>query len=198
VEGYLEKKEQKKTMTTMTDLVAHVRSKGVMNPRLNLSSVPPTDLSMASRRYMKIAPFNTGINPVDFQIDPQEDFIDLNDSFIELELVLKKDNNMNLAAADQILPVNNLAHALFKQIIVRLNGTLISPQTDTDHHKAYIEQILNNDRADGENLLPPQGWFNSLNVPDEADTALTANQLDPNLKLPYRIEFSTWVEKRSP
>ena len=28
-------------------MVAHVRSKGVMNPRLNLSSVPPTDLSMA-------------------------------------------------------------------------------------------------------------------------------------------------------
>ena len=107
----------------MTDMVAHVRSKGVMNPRLNLSSVPPTDLSMASRRYMKIAPFNTGINPVDFQIDPQQDFIDLNDSFIELDIVLKKDNNTNLAAADQILPVNNLAHALFKQIIVRLNGT---------------------------------------------------------------------------
>ena len=162
----------------MTDMVAHARSKGVMNPRLNLFSIPPTDLSMASRRYVKIAPFNTGINPVDFQIDPQPDFIDLNDSFIELELVLKKDNNTNLLVADRILPVNNLAHSLFKQIIVRLNGTLISPQTDTYHHKAFIEQILNNDRADGENLLPCQGWFNSLNVPDEADTALTATQLE--------------------
>jgi len=127
---------------------------------------------------VKIAPFNTGINPVDFQIDPQEDFIDLNDSFIELEIVRKKDNNTNMVAADQILPVDNLARALFKQIIVRLNGILISPQTDTYHQKAFI-QILNTDRADGENLLPPQGWFNSLNVPDEADTALTANQLDP-------------------
>ena len=163
----------------MTDMVAHIRSKGVVNPRLNLFSVPPTDLSMASRRYVKIAPFNTGINPVDFQIDPQPDFVDLNDSYLEVELVLKKDDGTNLLAADQIVPVNNLGHALFKQIIVRLNGTLISPQTDTYHHKAYIEQILNNDRADGENLLPPQGWFNSLNVPDEADTALTANQLNP-------------------
>ena len=150
----------------MTDMVAHIRSKGMMNPRLNLSSVPPTDLSMASRRYVKIAPFNTGINPVDFQIDPQEDSIFLNDSFIESEIVLKKDNNTNLAAADRILPVNNLADALFKQIIVRFNVTLISTQTDTYHHKAFIEQILNNDQADGENLLPPQGWFNSLNVPD--------------------------------
>ena len=91
-----------------------------------------------------------------------------------------------------------------------MNGTLISPQTDTYHHKAFIEQILNNDRADGENLLPPQGWFNSLNVPDEADTALTANQLDPThadlkpfpedtkIAIIYGIEFSTWAEKRSP
>jgi len=144
-----------------------------MNPRLNLSGVPPTDLSMASRRYVKIAPFNTGINPVNFQIDPQEDFIDLNDSFIELEIVLKKNDGTNLAAGNRILPVNNLTHSLLKQMIMRLNGTLISPQTDTYHHKAFIEQILNNDRADGENLLPPQGWLNSLNVPDTADEALT-------------------------
>ena len=80
----------------MTDMVAHVRSKEVMNTRLNLSSVPPTDRSMASCRYVKIAPFNTGI------------IIDLNDSFIELEIVLKKDNNTNLVVVDQILPVNNL------------------------------------------------------------------------------------------
>ena len=150
-----------------------------MNPRLNLSSVSPTDLSMASRRYVKIAPFNTGINPMNFKIDPQEDFIDLNDSLIELEIVLKKNDSTNLVAADRILPVNDLAHSPFKQIIVRLNVTLISPQTDTYHHKAFIEQILNNDRADGENLLPPQGWFNSLNVPDTADEALTVNPLDP-------------------
>jgi len=159
----------------MTDMVAHTRSMGVVNPRLNLFGVPKTDLSMASRRYVKIIPFNTGINPVDFQIDPQDDFIDVNDSYFEVELRLKKDNGTDLALADQILLVNNLTHSLFKQIICRLNGTPISPQTDTYHHKGYLEQILNNDRDDGENLLPPQGWFNSLDVPDETDKALSTN-----------------------
>ena len=163
----------------MTDMVAHARSAGVVNPRLNLFDVPKTDLSMASRRYVKITPFNTGINPVDFQIDPQSDFIDMNDSYFEVELRLKKDDGSNLALADQMLPVNNLCHSLFKQIICRLNGTLISPQTDTYHHKAFLEQILNNDRVDGENLLPVQGWFNSLKVPDEAEKAFTANEMDP-------------------
>jgi len=60
------------------------------------------DLSMASGRYMKINPFNTGINPVDFQIDPQEDFIYLNNSFMEVELKVKNDDRTNLLAADRI------------------------------------------------------------------------------------------------
>jgi len=122
--------------------------------------------------------------------------------------VLKKDNNTNLLAGDQILLVISLAHSLFNQIIVRFNGTLISPQTDTCYHKAFIEHILNNDRADGENLLAPQGWFNSLNVPDTADTALTVRRIisiqlimiirhcQKTPKFPCGIEFSTWVEKK--
>ena len=112
---------------------------------------------------------------MDFQIDPQEDYIDLNRSYFEVELQMKNAaDNANLVAADTIFPVNNLAHSLFKQINVRLNGTLISPQTDTYHYKAYLETILNNNRQDGETILQPEGWFNGINIPD----ALTANQLD--------------------
>ena len=73
----------------MTDLVAHARSAGVRNPRLDMFNVPPTDLSMSSRRFVKISPFNAGINPVTFQVDPQEDFIDLNESFFEVEWTWK-------------------------------------------------------------------------------------------------------------
>ena len=129
----------------MTDMVAHARSAGVCNPRLDMFKVPPTDLSMASRRLVKINPFNTGISPVTFQIDPQEDFIDLYESFFEVELVAKKDDASNLLIGDVMGLVNNLAHSLFKQINVRLNGTLISPQTDTYHYKAFVETVLNHD-----------------------------------------------------
>ena len=78
-----------------------------------------------------------------------------------------------MATADTFL-VNNIALSLFKQISVRLNGTLISPQTDTYHYKAYLETLLNLNQDDGETILKPQGWFNTVNVPD----ALTAKQLD--------------------
>ena len=84
----------------MTDLVAHARSAGVRNPRLDMFQTPPTDLSMSSRRVVRINPFNTGINPVTFQVDPQEDFIDLNESFFEVELTVKKTGNTDLLTAD--------------------------------------------------------------------------------------------------
>ena len=163
----------------MTDLVAHARSAGYSNPRLELFDVPGTDISMSSRRWVKINPFNTGINPVTFQVDPQDDFLDLNESFFEVEFTAKKSDGTNLLEADVMGLANNLAHTLFKQINVRLNGTLISPQTDTYHLKAYIETILNNDQDDGETILTPHGWYNCLGLPDDGDPdELTQNQLD--------------------
>ena len=74
---------------------------------------------------------------------------------------------------------NNFIHSLFKQINVRLNGTLISPQTDTYHNKAFIDTVIHNDRDDGETILKPEGWFNGLTCRDASGTALTANQLNP-------------------
>ena len=141
----------------MTDLIPHARSAGVRNPRLNMFEAPPTDLSMSARRWVKINPFNTGINPVSFQIDLQDDFLDFSESEFEVEIVLKKDTAgtiTNLLATDLMGIVNNFAHSLFKQINVRLNSTLISPQTDTYHFKAFIETVLNYDQA----VVNPS-WF---------------------------------------
>ena len=159
----------------MTDIVPLAVSAGVKNPALNLFQVPPTDLSMMSYRMVPIHPFTTGINPIDFQIDPQEDYVDLSRSYFEIELRLQKAAGAgNVVAAENTFLVNNIAHSLFKQISVRLNNTLISPQTDTYHYKAYLETLLNFNRDDGETILKPQGWVNYANWPN----ALTANQLD--------------------
>ena len=145
----------------------HPGSKSVMNPQLSLFNVPPTDLSMSSYRIVPIQTYTTGINPVEFQVDPQEDYVDLSRSFFEIELALKLANGDNVVEATRLWPTNNLAHTLFKQISVRLNGTLISPQTDTYHYKAYLETLLNYDRQDGKTVLKPQGWYNALDFPTE-------------------------------
>jgi len=102
---------------------------------------------------------------VEFQVDRQEDYVDLSRSFFEIELALKLANGDNVVETTRLWPTNNLAHTLFKQISVRLNGTLISPQTDTYHYKAYLETLLKYNRDDGETVLKPQGWYNALDFP---------------------------------
>ncbi len=151
-------------------------SAGVRSPELNLFKVPPTDISITSRKKVLINPFNTGINPVDFQIDPQSGFVDLNQSYFELELrLVKRDGTPLTAVADStILPANNGAHTLIRQVNMRLNNTLMSPQTDTYHYKAFIDNVLNYDRKDGEDILAAEGWYNGLDPP----AALTADELD--------------------
>ena len=111
--------ENKKKTTTMTDIVPLARSAGVKNPALNLFQVPLTDLSMTSYCMVPIHPFTTGINPIDFQIDPQEDYVDLSRSYFKIELRLQKAAGAgNVVAAENTFLVNNIAHSLFKQISV--------------------------------------------------------------------------------
>ena len=156
-------------MTTMTELIPRARSAGVRNLRLNMYDVPDTDLSMNARRWVKINPFNTGINPVTFQIDPQDDFLDLTESEFEVEIQIKQTDGSNLVTADVIALVNKFAHTLFKQINMRLNSTLISPQTDTYHLRAFIEMVLNYDRDDGETILTPAAWYNNINTYNDGE-----------------------------
>lgn len=140
-------------------------SQPITNPYLNIFSVPDTDVSVDSYRIVPINPSQSGIKPVDFEIDQLEDYIDLNRSFFEIELKLLDSTGAALDKDKAIWPTNNLAHTLFKQINVRFNGTLISPQTDTYHYKSYIETLTNYDRDDGETILQPQGWYNAVDFP---------------------------------
>ena len=89
-----------------------------MNRQLSLFNIPPTDLSMSSYRIVPIQTYTTGINTVEFQVDPQEDYVDLSRSFFEIELVLKLANGNNVVEATKLWPMNNLAHTLFQQISV--------------------------------------------------------------------------------
>ena len=117
----------------------------MVNAKLGLFKMPPMDTSTSSYHMVTIQPFTTGTTPIDFQVDAQGDFVDLNRSYFDVELQLSSTDNNNLARTandtdTMIAPVNNFAHSIFKQINMRLNGTLISEQ-DTYHHKAYMETI---------------------------------------------------------
>ena len=139
---------------------AHAHSEGAINPALRVFKVPPTDM-------VTIQPTTTGINLVEFIIPALDNYVDLGRSYFTMELRLQKSTNDNLAAADKLWVTNNLAHTIIKQIDLQLNGTLISPQSDTYHYKAYIEELLNFNREDGKTVWAPQGWFNAVDFPPE-------------------------------
>ena len=142
----------------------------MVNSALHLFKVPPTDNSMEAYRMVTIQPTTTGINPMEFILPTLDSFVDLGRSYFTMELQLKKSDNGNLEASEKLWPVNNLAHSILKQIDLHLNGTLISPQSDTYHYKAYLETLINFDRTDGKTILGPQRWYNQVDSPPEWTT----------------------------
>ena len=73
--------------------------------------------------------------------------------------------------------VNNMAHFVIKYISVRLNGVLISPQTDTYPYKTVFLTLLNYNRDEGETILVPQGWFNVFDLPVKLESTTGADTL---------------------
>ena len=164
----------------------------MMTGVLDIFTVPTTDVSLASYRMSEVSQEGSGIVPMVFRSRGVEEFVDLSRSYFRFEISLTSDNPTNKGfyadgqgtgqAADQsgddytkyIYPVNNFAHSIIRQMNLRFNGTLLSPQTDMYAYKAYIETLLNYTRAEGETLLAPQGWKNMVNVgPSLAATSAT-------------------------
>ena len=111
---------------------------------------------------------------MEFLVPALDDYVDLSRSYFTLELTVKRNNGANLDAANKLWVTNNLAHTIIKQITMRLNGTLISPQTDTYPYKSYFETLLNYNREHGDTLLKPKRWFTALDHPAQ----WTANNTD--------------------
>ena len=139
----------------------------VLSSTLDLFRKPQTDYSIESYRMVTIQPTTTGINPMEFIIPKLESFVDLNRSYFTMELQMKKSDGNNWVNSETLWPANNIAHTIIKQIDLYLNGTLISPQSDTYHYKAYLQTLTNFDTKDGRTVLRPAGWFNGINPPPQ-------------------------------
>ena len=141
---------------------------------MQLFKVPETNVSIKGYRMVTINANTTGINPMEFLVPGMDGYVNLGRSYFTMELRLKKSDNNNLAGADKLWVVNNLAQTICKQIIMHLNGTLISQQTDTNPYKVFFKTLLNYNREEGDTILKPQGWCNNLDHAAER----TANNTD--------------------
>ena len=147
---------------------------------------------------MKVSPQISSITPIEVYAPKQTQFIDFTKSFVELDLVFKTTDDGNLtSSADNnghiLWPVNNIAHSLFKQVNMKLNGTLITEQVDMYHLKAYIQTLLNFDPADGETILGPAGWRNNIDTPETytANSVTTGNGANDALSANHKASIKT-------
>lgn len=145
-----------------------------LNSSLDLFTVPPTDYSTASARWVKISPSTASVTPIQFYIDKQADLIDLRRSYFEWALQFKRADGSDIPAATNNKNantmtgiVNNIPHSLIKQFLLKCNGTLLTEQIDMYHHKAMLQTMLNYNRQDGENILQATNglWRNVIDNP---------------------------------
>ena len=154
--------------------VAHKASAPGVNELLDLFSVPPTDTTFTEGRYMVYNLVQVGINPIEFIIRSNTEFIDLAQSYFTIEGKITTDDDNPIVAATHLYPAPNLFHTMIKQPSVWFNGTLVTEQTDTYPYKAYLETLLNYGNNASETILKPSGWYKATDYP----YPLTANKMD--------------------
>ena len=71
-------------------------------------------------------------------------------------------NGDDLDLADPVGPVNNWLHSLFSQVDVYLNGTLVTPSTNTYAYRAYIETLLGYGPDAKDTQLTGQLWHKDM------------------------------------
>ena len=121
---------------------------------LELFTLPPVDYRYEAHRFVRYNPTLTGIDPITFSIPQTDDFVDLANSRLEIEVRMNNNaaNYTGIQVDDAVSDANNtrntyveanFGHTLFKQMDLSINGALVTPQGNNYHHQAYIETLLN-------------------------------------------------------
>lgn len=126
----------------------HQKSCECVKTELDLFSLPPTQTSIDSGKWIQYKPVSsiTDNAPIEFVIPGHGDeYTDLSQTMIHVMANIKKSDGSDLAAADdnEVGPINNWLHSLFNQVDVYMNNRLVSPQNNTYAYRAYIENTLN-------------------------------------------------------
>ena len=124
----------------------HEQSSQCLRSELDLFSLPPTQTAVDGSQWVEHSPVSTitSSSPIEFIVSGSgEDYLDLNNTLLEVKACIKTTNNSPVDAAVAVAPINNTLHSLFSQIDVSLNDVNVSSATTTYPYRAYIETHLN-------------------------------------------------------
>ncbi|KAK2180984.1 hypothetical protein NP493_417g02026 [Ridgeia piscesae] len=144
-----------------------------------LFSLPTTQTSIEKAQWIEHRPIAsiTAGGPIEFLIPGSgDDYLDVANTYLFVIARITQANANNIEAAAEVGPVNNWMHSLFSQVAVSLNGTLVSPSTNTYPYRAYIETLLSHG-AEAKNChLTSVLWYKNtaghMDATNDADDGL--------------------------
>ena len=116
---------------------------------LDLFYSVPTNTSIQSSAYTTVSSNPLLGNEENFQIhiSGSDEYIDLSDIYLKLEVEIKKNDNDFKEEDFKTGPINNFAHSLFKKIELSigcgLNRKLVEVGSSHYAYKAYLLNLLN-------------------------------------------------------
>jgi hypothetical protein len=118
----------------------HKQSYECSKTELDLFEVPPTQVSFEAARIVEYYPISVIDNgPIEFFISGSSDeYIDLSQTFLYIKAKVEGTGNGKSHS-----PANNLLHAMFQQVDVSLNETLVTASVNTYPYRAMMETLLN-------------------------------------------------------
>ena len=164
--------------------LTHPQSAQGLNSGLSLYSIPPTDTSLLQgARWVEYSPVVPGVDPIEFTIPKGTSFIDLSKTQLFLTVKILNVDDTPIAV-ETVGLINNPLHSIIKQFSIRLNGTLITEQSDTYAYRAYIETLLNYDDSQKDTFLTSALYYKdtagNMDEPDPAQA--TDNKINHGLK----------------
>ena len=143
------------------------------NTGLDIFSIPPVQTSVERGSWVEFHPIApvTDSGPVEFTINgDSEHYLDLINTYVHVQVKVLKPDDKDLGPADIVLPVNSFMNALFSEVDINLNGTLVSASTNTYPYRAYLETLFNYGNDAKESQLNLCGYYDngapSFEIPD--------------------------------
>lgn len=123
----------------------HPHSSESVNTGLDLFSMPPTQTSLETGQFVEYHPLAaiTQGSPIEFTVrGAGEEYLDLGNTYLHVRAKIVNADGTATGKDVVVGPVNYWLHALFSQVDISLNDTVVTDSTLTYPYRAYIEAAL--------------------------------------------------------
>lgn len=151
-----------------------------MPSELSLFDLKATQTAVEKIYYHQVQPISqiSDSSPIQFSVKGQNgmEFIDTRNSFMSIKAKIIHSNDRNMQSGELCGPVNLLAHALFEQVDVTVQGKFVTSTTGHYPYKAMIQTLLSYGNNASLNLTSQMFYKDTPGFLDENDTKTGKNE----------------------